>query len=72
MQIVKQYEPIVRLVDDNVVSIGLFDTKEEAIDATLRLAISDLPTETVKAYEIRKCYVNTTVWPLDKPSKGGI
>ncbi len=61
-----------RLADDTVIDLGLFDTKEEAIDAALRLAISDLPNETVKAYEIRKCFINTSVWPLDKPSKGGI
>lgn len=68
----KKYEPIVRLVDDSVVSIGLFDTKEEAIDAALRLAISELPNEKLKAYEIRKVFINTSVWPMDDTSKGGI
>lgn len=72
MQVVKQYETIVRLTDDSVVDLGLYDTKEEAIDAALRLAISELPHEKLKAYEIRKVFINTSVWPLDKPSKGGI
>ena len=72
MQIVEKYEPIVRLIDDRVVDLGLYATRAEAIDAALRLAISELPTETVKAYEIRKCYINTSAWTLDTPSKGGI
>ena len=62
MRFVEKFEPIVRMIDDSIVDMGLYDSYEEANDAAITLAICDLPTENVKAYEIRKCYINTTVW----------
>lgn len=58
----EKYEPLVRMIDDSLVDMGLFDSYEEANDAAITLASCDLPTENVKCYTINKVYVNETVW----------
>ena len=72
MQIKEKYEPIVRMIDDTVIDLGLFDTYEEANDAAIQLAARDLPTENVKAYQINKVYINVAVWKDTSTLKGGI
>lgn len=72
MQFVEKYEPIVRMIDDSIVAMNLYDSYEEANDAVIQLAASDLPTENVKAYQINKVYVNAAVWGVMPISKGGI
>lgn len=61
MMFVEKFEPVCRTVEDTLVSRGLYDTYEEANDAAIAFAASRLPEETVKAYQIVKCYVNTAV-----------
>ena len=64
MMFVEKFEPICRTVDDTIVSRGLYDTYDEANDAAVSFAASRLPEETVKAYQIVKCYINEAV-PLN-------
>lgn len=59
MMFVPMYEPICRLVDDSVISLGLFNSYEEANDAAISRAAEKLPQESIKAYQIIKSYVNT-------------
>lgn len=59
MMFVPMYEPVCRLVDDTVVSLGLFNSYEEANDAAIYRAAEKLPQESVKAYQIIKSYINT-------------
>ena len=62
MMFVEKFEPICRTVDDELVSRGLYDSYEAANDAAISFAASRLPKEeTVKAYQIVKCYINTAV-----------
>ena len=49
-------------MDDNVVSLGLFDSYEEANDNAIIQASVTLPNECVKAYQINKVYINIPVW----------
>lgn len=58
MTFVERFEPIVRTADDTLASLGLFNSYEEANDAAIMFASKNLPVETVKAYEIRKAYIN--------------
>lgn len=60
---VKRFEPMVRMIDDTVVDLGLYDSYEAANDAVIMFAARELPTETVKAYQIVEVNINTAVWP---------
>lgn len=64
MRFVEKFEGIVRLADDSVFTTELFDTYEEANDAIINAAAQDLPNESVKAYQINKLYINTTLMPV--------
>lgn len=61
------YEPIVRMDTDAIVSLGWFDSYEEANDAALRFAASELPKEKVKAYQILKQYINVPMLDVNNP-----
>lgn len=62
MQFVEKFEAVCRMMDDNVVSLGLFDSYEEANDNAIIQASVTLPNECVKAYQINKVYINLPVW----------
>lgn len=71
MQFVEKYEAICRMIDDKVISLGLFDTYEEANDHAIMQASVALPQECVKAYQIQKVYINIPVFTSSTPSKRG-
>ena len=72
VRIVEKFEPLVRKTDDELVSLGLFDTYGEAYDEVVRVGSSELPNnELVKAFQINKVFVNTAVYPLEDVEKGG-
>lgn len=50
------------MIDETVVSLGLFNTYEEANDAAIMQASCTLPKECMKAYQINKVYINLPVW----------
>ena len=52
---------------DAIVSLGWFDSYEEANDAALRFAASELPKEKVKAYQILKQYINVPMLDVNNP-----
>ena len=58
MLIKEKFEPICRLHDDTIISLGLFDSYGEAYDAAIIRAASQLPNETLKVFQINKVYVN--------------
>lgn len=64
MMFVPRYEPICRLMDDSVISLGLFESYERANDAAILYASEKLPEERIKAYQIIKSYVNTNVMKI--------
>lgn len=59
MMFVPMYEPVCRLINDSIISLGLFNSYEEANDAAISRAADNLPQESIKAYQIVKSYVNT-------------
>lgn len=71
MQFVEKYEAICRMCNDSVVSLGLFDSYEDANDNAIMQASVALPQECVKAYQIQKVYINIPVFTSDTPSKRG-
>ena len=60
----EKYEGIVRLADDTVATLGLFDSYYEAYDAVILTAAKDLPNESVKAFQINKVYINAELMPV--------
>lgn len=62
MQFVERFEAICCMIDESVVSLGLFNTYEEANDAAIMQASCNLPKECMKAYQINKVYINLPVW----------
>ena len=64
MMFVPRYEPICRLMDDSVISLGLFDSYERANDAAILYASENLPEERIKAYQIIKSYINTNAMEI--------
>ena len=69
MQFTEKFEVICRMIDDRVVSLGLFNSYEEANDCAIMQASVALPDECVKAYQIQKVYINIPVFTSDTPSK---
>jgi hypothetical protein len=65
MQFVERYEAFCRIVNDDVISLGTFDTHEEAVDAAIRFASEELPTERVKAFQVQHVYLNATCYPAE-------
>ena len=62
MRFVIKYEALCRLFDDTIISLGLYDSYEEANQAALFQAASKLPNEqTVKLYQINKLFINAIV-----------
>lgn len=61
MMFVDRFEPIVRTVDDVVVSLGLCNTYSEAQDRAILFSSEELPQERVIAYEINHVFVNESV-----------
>ena len=61
MMFVDRFEPIVRTVDDVVVSLGLCNTYSEAQDRAILFSSEELPQERVKAFEIHHVFVNESV-----------
>lgn len=56
-----QYELIIKYVNGNVVLFGIYETYGEAFDAACLEASSQLPTETVSAFQITKTFANKAV-----------
>ena len=68
MRFIEVYEPMLRMDDDSVISLGLFASYELANDAAVLKASEQLPNETVKAYEIHKVYINEALkWYYTTP-----
>lgn len=61
MQFVDKFEPLVRTVDDVVVSLGLFGSYSEAQDRAILFASEELPQERVIAFQIEHVFVNESV-----------
>ena len=61
MMFVDRFEPLVRTVDDVVVSLGLCNTYSEAQDRAILFASEELPQERVIAYQINHVFVNESV-----------
>lgn len=68
MTFVDKFEPICRMSNDQVVSLGLFDTYEQAHDAAIYQAASGLPVECMKAFQIVKSSVNVAF--TEAPNRG--
>lgn len=68
MKFVDKFEPMCRMSNDQVVSLGLFDTYEQAHDAAIYQAASGLPTECMKAFQIVKSSVNMAFFEV--PERG--
>ena len=75
MQFVERFETFCRLVNDEVISLGTFNTFEEAQDAALMFASEELPIERVKAFQIQRVFLNVPCYPIEafmeSVSKGG-
>ena len=67
MRFVEKFEPICRMTDNSLRSLGLYDTYEEANDHAVMQASVNLPEECMKAYEIHKVYINVPVWTNETP-----
>lgn len=65
MMFVPRYEPICRLMDDSVISLGLFESYERANDEAILYASEKLPEERIKAYQIIKSYINTNAMKIE-------
>ena len=65
MQFVERYEAFCRIVNDDVISLGAFDTFEEAQDTAVRFASEELPTERVKAFQIQRVFLNVPCYPAE-------
>ena len=63
MQFVEKFVGVIRDNSDCLFETTMFDSYEEANDAIINAAAQDLPTETVKAYQINKVYVNKALVP---------
>ncbi len=58
----EQYEGVVRMMDDSLITVGPFDTYEDCKDAIILLAVEELPEkETVKGFLINKSFINKAV-----------
>ena len=62
MKIQERYELICRLIDDNVISLGVFHTYDEAKQAGINQALVTQPDECIKSFQIMKVFVNTDVF----------
>jgi len=71
MQFKEKFEVICRMTNDEVISLGLFDTYEDANDNAIMQASVALPHECVKAYQIQKVYINIPVFTSNTPSNRG-
>ena len=58
---VEQFEAVVRLTDNSIVSLGPYDTYDECFDDAIRFAAKSLPTETVIGFMINKSFINKAV-----------
>ncbi len=67
MMFVIKYEPICILVDNSVITLGLFNSYEEANDAAISRASESLPKESVRAYQINKCFCNAAIMDVNNP-----
>lgn len=72
MQFVDKFEPIVRTVDDTVVSLGLYGTYSEAQDVAIKYAAEELPQERVIAFQIEHVFVNAATVDKLELVNGGI
>lgn len=72
MQFVDKFEPLVRTVDDVVISLGLFGSYSEAQDAAIKYSSEELPQERVKAFEIHHVFVNMAAIEPETIRNGGI
>lgn len=66
MKFSEQFEAIVRLCDDNLVSLGLFEEYDDAYDAAILQASVMLPEECVKCFQVNKVYINTDCFTTAK------
>ena len=64
MQFVEKFEPVCRLIDGSVVSLGLYDMYDEAQKQAIMQANSKLPEEFVVAYQINKVYLNLPAYAV--------
>lgn len=56
-----KFECLCARVDGTAVSLGLYDTYEEAVSAAFNYSATDLPNECVRSFQIVKVYCNTNV-----------
>lgn len=71
MRFVGKFEVMCRMINDEVITLGLFDTYEEANDAAIMQASVALPEECMKAFQINKVYINVPVFTTEDVQKGG-
>lgn len=71
MQFVEKFEPLCRMTSDDIISLGLFDSYEDANDAAILQASVALPQECMKAYQINKVYINIPAYTTADPDPEG-
>ena len=62
MRFVEKFEPICRMKGGELISLGLFNSYEEANDAAIIQASVTLPEESMQCYEIHKVHINQALW----------
>ena len=71
MRFVVKFEAMCRMINDEVITLGLFDSYDEASDAAIMQASVALPNECMKAFQINKVYINVPVFTTENVQKGG-
>ena len=56
-----KFETLCARTDGSAVSLGLYDTYDEAKSAAYNYAASELPNECVRSFQIVKVYCNANV-----------